>query len=62
MATFEDNDTRLNQLHVVGQDLSLLSVAELDHRIALLQAEIKRIEEELARKDTSRAAAEALFR
>ncbi len=43
-------------------ELSRLSVAEIDQRIALLRAEIERLEAERRRKGDSRASAEALFR
>lgn len=48
--------------HVVGQDLSRLSVAELRARIDLLQAEIGRVEETLRLKDDVRSAADSLFK
>lgn len=47
--------------HRVGEDLSPLSAHELRARVALLREEIGRLEAELARKDTSRAAAEGVF-
>lgn len=48
--------------HVVGGDLSLLSVDELTARIGMLQEEIKRIESERDKKSAGRKAAESLFR
>ena len=62
MAIFEDEPTRPAPAHVIGQDLALLSVAELTQRIELLRNEITRIETELRTKDATRNAAEALFR
>ena len=47
---------------VTSQDLSPLSVDELNERIRRLKAEITRIEDILATKDVGRAAAEAVFR
>jgi uncharacterized small protein (DUF1192 family) len=47
---------------LIGEDLSLLSVAELEHRIHLLESEIVRIRESLAAKQTGKAAADAFFR
>lgn len=44
------------------EELSLLSVTEIDRRIALLQGEIERLQAERRKKGDSRAAAEALFR
>ena len=48
--------------HEIGQDLSLLSVEELETRITVLRDEISRIELELSQKGATRAAADALFR
>ena len=48
--------------HVIGQDLYALSVGELDERIALLRAEIERLEAARAAKDASRSAAAAAFK
>lgn len=48
--------------HEVGQDLSMLSVEELTERIALLRAEIERLEAAKAKKAASRAAADAFFK
>jgi uncharacterized small protein (DUF1192 family) len=48
--------------HEVGQDLSTLSLEELDERIALLEREIERLREARARKEDSRAAASAFFK
>jgi uncharacterized small protein (DUF1192 family) len=44
------------------QDLSLLSLSELSERIGILRDEIARLEAELRAKDTTKSAAEALFR
>ncbi|MFU0504993.1 DUF1192 domain-containing protein [Pseudaminobacter sp. NGMCC 1.201702] len=62
MAIFEDEPVKPAAAHVIGQDLALLSVAELTQRIDLLRAEIARLEAELKAKDATKNAAEALFR
>lgn len=48
--------------HVVGGDISLLSVDELTARIAALHTEIERLESEREKKSEGRKAAENLFR
>ena len=48
--------------HEIGQSLDVLSVAELDERIALLQAEIERLAAMRAAKEASRQAAAAFFK
>jgi uncharacterized small protein (DUF1192 family) len=62
MMSLFDEEPRRKIVHDIGQDLSLLSVAELDERIVQLRSEIKRLEEERSRKGDSKVAAEALFR
>lgn len=62
MAIFHDEPRKKKQTHEVGQDLALLSVGELKERIDLLRGEIVRIETELGAKDSTKSAAEALFR
>jgi uncharacterized small protein (DUF1192 family) len=62
MAIFDDEPRKKPKPHEIGQDLSLLSVGELGERIALLRDEIARLEAELAAKDSTKSAAEALFR
>jgi len=46
---------------VVGEDLSQLSIADLDARVAALKAEIERIEAMAAAKRRHSAAAAQLF-
>ena len=48
--------------HEVGQDLSMLSIDEIDDRIAFLEREIARLKEARSRKEESRAAASAFFK
>jgi uncharacterized small protein (DUF1192 family) len=48
--------------HEIGQDLSMLSIDELDERVEMLEQEIARIKEAKARKENSRAAASAFFK
>jgi len=48
--------------HQIGQDLSTLSLHELDERIALLHAEIARLEQTRAGKTASREAAASVFK
>jgi uncharacterized small protein (DUF1192 family) len=48
--------------HELGQDLSALSIEELDERVALLEAEIARLKEVRASKEASRHAASAFFK
>lgn len=62
MSIFDDDNPKPVRVHEIGQDLSLLSVAELQERIVQLRAEIERIEADLADKDRTKNAAEALFR
>jgi uncharacterized small protein (DUF1192 family) len=62
MALFDDEPVKKPAVHIVGEDLSRLSLDELEERIALLEAEIKRIEEAAAAKRASRSSADAFFR
>lgn len=62
MAIFEDEPGKKPKTHEIGQDLSLLSVGELEERIGLLRDEIARLEAELKAKGATKSAAEALFR
>jgi len=48
--------------HEMGQELALLSVAELTERVALLREEIGRLEAEMARKNASKSAADLFFK
>ena len=47
---------------VVGEDLALLSVAELEQRINVLESEIARVRETIAAKQSSKATAASFFR
>ena len=63
MAGFLDDDRPApKRAHEIGQDLSQLSLAEIDERITALKTEIERLIETRARKDASRSAADAFFR
>lgn len=62
MAIFDDEPRKPASAHVVGQDISLMSVDELSERIAMLKAEIERLEGERAKRGQTKSAAEALFR
>lgn len=48
--------------HEIGQDLSILSIEELAARIALLNAEIARLDSARTAKLAQRQAADALFK
>jgi len=61
MGIFDDEPTNNAVIHEIGQDLSLLSVADLNERIGMLKEEIVRLEAELVAKDATRNSAEALF-
>ena len=62
MAVFDDEPVKKAPEHVIGQDLSLLSAHELEERIAMLRAEIDRLEAERQAKGASKSAAEAFFK
>jgi uncharacterized small protein (DUF1192 family) len=59
----EDDDRPRKKIsHEIGQDLSLLSVEELNERIALLRSEIERLEAASAKKRASKDAANSFFK
>ncbi|TPK77240.1 DUF1192 domain-containing protein [Mesorhizobium sp. B2-4-15] len=62
MAIFDDEPRKKARPHEIGQDLALLSAGELSERIGTLRDEIARLEAELKAKDSTKSAAEALFR
>jgi uncharacterized small protein (DUF1192 family) len=47
---------------VIGENLDLLSVSELEHRVQALESEIARIRAAIAAKQASKSAADAFFR
>jgi len=63
MAAIEDDDRPKKKIaHEIGQDLSLLSVRELDERVALLKEEIARLEADKTKKNATRSAADQFFK
>ena len=63
MAVLDEDDRRAKPVrHAIGEDLSALSIAELQERIALLADEIKRLEAAVSEKSASRGAAQSVFR
>ena len=58
-----EEQTRLTPMGLeVGQDLSMLSIDEIEERIVVLEREIDRLKEARAQKEQSRAAASAFFK
>jgi uncharacterized small protein (DUF1192 family) len=63
MPAFDEDDRPKKKIvHEIGQDLTLLSVKELNERIALMREEISRLEADIARKQASRSAADQFFK
>ena len=63
MAAFDDEDRPKKKIvHEIGQDLTLLSVKELDERVSLMQEEIARLEADKAKKQAQRSAADQFFK
>jgi len=63
MAIGEDEDApKKKRKHEIGEDLSTLSLDELAERIALLQAEIARIESAISAKKASADVAASFFK
>ncbi len=46
----------------IGEDLERLSIAELEERVAALQAEIERVRDKMAQKRASASAAQSVFK
>ena len=62
MAIEDDDRPKKKLVHEIGQDLTLLSVGELSERIALLKEEIARLEADIAKKRSTRSAADQFFK
>lgn len=62
MAIDDDDRPRPKITHQLGQDLSLLSLDDLNERIVMLEAEIERLKAEATKKRASRDAAASFFK
>jgi uncharacterized small protein (DUF1192 family) len=61
--TVRDDDLPKKKVtHDIGQDLTLLSVFELNERVILLQEEILRLETAAKAKSVAKGAADAFFK
>jgi uncharacterized small protein (DUF1192 family) len=58
----EDDRPKKKIVHEIGQDLTLLSVRELDERVAVLNEEIARLEADKVKKLAQRSAADQFFK
>jgi uncharacterized small protein (DUF1192 family) len=58
----EDDRPKKKIVHEIGQDLALLSIKELEERIALLSDEIGRLKATIAGKQGSRQVADQFFK
>ena len=59
---FDDEPQKKLVSHEIGQDLSALSIEELEKRVELLKEEIIRLEEAGAVKRESMSSAESFFK
>ena len=63
MPAIDDDERPKKKIsHEIGQELTLLSVRELDERVALLNEEIARLEADKAKKQAQRSAADQFFK
>ena len=63
MPVIDDDDRPKKKItHEIGQDLYLLSAAELNDRILLMKEEIARLEADIKKKTSSRSAADQFFK
>ncbi|MBZ0229744.1 MAG: DUF1192 domain-containing protein [Bauldia sp.] len=62
MPMFDEEQPKKKVAHLLGEDLSALSLDELDERIAVLKAEIARIEEAAGSKRASARIADSFFK
>ena len=63
MAAFDDDDLPKKKVsHEIGQELTLLSVIELQARIGLMREEIARLEADIGKKQASKSAADQFFK
>ena len=63
MPAINDEDRPKKKIvHEIGQELALLSVKEIDERVALLKEEIARLEAAKAGKQASRNVADTFFK
>jgi uncharacterized small protein (DUF1192 family) len=62
MPAIDEDDRPKKKIHEIGQDLTLLSVAELNGRIELMREEIARLEADIKNKQASRSAADQFFK
>ncbi len=63
MPAVDDDDKPKKKIaHEIGQDLTLLSAAELTDRIALLRDEIARLEADMVKKRAVKSAADTFFK
>ena len=63
MPAADDEDRPKKKIvHEIGQDLALLSIRELQERVALLKDEIVRLESAMASKQVSRSTADQFFK
>jgi uncharacterized small protein (DUF1192 family) len=58
----EDDRPKKKIVHEIGQDLTLLSIKELEERVALLKEEIARLQATIASKQGSRGVADQFFK
>jgi uncharacterized small protein (DUF1192 family) len=58
----EDDRPKKKIVHEIGQEVALLSVKELQERIALLKEEVARLEADISRKQSSRNVADQFFK
>ena len=62
MPADDDEQPKKKIAHEIGQELTLLSVGELDERVALLKEEIARLEADKAKKQATKSAADQFFK
>jgi len=62
MVSFDEEAPKRKSYLVVGEELATLSIDELEERIAILQAEIARIEAAITAKRESLGVADSFFK
>jgi uncharacterized small protein (DUF1192 family) len=59
---FDEDEVKKPKVHEVGMPIDTMSVGELEERIELLREEIGRLEQAIAARRNTRAAADSLFK